>query len=191
LYTLHNASFLSYGYNLAIFSFSTVLRERTENEIIKQKSRRQPREAVYDRYMEFEEIDTLLHELAEANPGLVSLVELATSTEGRHLEVLKISSGAGKKSIWVDCALHAREWIGPPVCLRIIDEVLADPALQQLVDWYILPVANPDGYSYAWSDVSFRRTKKILPFANFFLISAGSLLEEDPSRQSQLKLRRH
>jgi murein tripeptide amidase MpaA len=143
------------------FSRSTVLRERTENEIIKQKSSRQPRAAVYDRYMEFDEIDALLHELADANPGLVTLQEIATSTEGRHLEALKISSGAGKKSVWVDCAIHAREWIAPPVCLRIIDEVLADPALQQLVDWYILPVANPDGYSFAWSDVSFARTKRL------------------------------
>jgi murein tripeptide amidase MpaA len=136
------------------FSRSTVLRERTENEIMKQKTRRQPRVAVYDRFMEYDEIDALLHEIADANPGLVSLVEIATSTEGRHLEALKISSGAGKKSVWVDCALHAREWIAPPVCLRVIDEVLASPELQQLVDWYILPVANPDGYSFAWSDVS-------------------------------------
>lgn len=136
------------------FSRSTVLRERTENEIIKQKSARMPRAAVYDRFMELAEIDAFLHEVADANPGLVTLLEIATSTEGRHVEALKISSGAGKKSVWVDCAIHAREWIAPPLCLRIIEEVLADSALQQLVDWYILPVANPDGYSYAWSDVS-------------------------------------
>jgi murein tripeptide amidase MpaA len=131
--------------------------------------------------MEFDEIDALLHEIADANPGLVSLVEIATSTEGRHVEALKISSGAGKKSIWVDCALHAREWIGPPVCLRIIDEVLADPALQQLVDWYILPIANPDGYIFAWSDVSIIIIVSNAAFlAHSFVLFSGSFLEKDP-----------
>jgi carboxypeptidase A6 len=141
--------------------------------------------------MDYDEIDALLHELADANPGLATIVDIADTTEGRHVDALKISSGAGKKSVWVDCALHAREWIGPPVCLRIIDEVLADPALQQLVDWYILPVANPDGYSYAWTDVSNWRSEAVT-FASFYcILQSGSLLEEDPSCESWHQLRRH
>jgi murein tripeptide amidase MpaA len=67
---------------------------------------------------------------------------------------LKISTGPGKKAVWVDCGIHAREWISPPVCMKLIEDVIANPEKQNLVDWYILPVTNPDGYAFTWSEVS-------------------------------------
>jgi murein tripeptide amidase MpaA len=71
--------------------------------------------------------------------------------------VLKISNGPGKKALFTDAAIHAREWITPPVILKIAFELLenyqANKALVDMVDWYILPVANPDGYVYSWESV--------------------------------------
>lgn len=75
------------------------------------------------------------------------------------MRVLKISNGPGKKAIFTDAAIHAREWITPPVILKIAFELLenydANKALVDMVDWYLLPVANPDGYVYSWDTVLF------------------------------------
>ncbi|CAB3381380.1 Hypothetical predicted protein [Cloeon dipterum] len=145
-----------------------VERERAENEALRLALPRSPRVAAYDRFMEFEEINAHVLETVAANPDIASLVDLGLSTEGRELLGIKLSNGAaGQKSVWFDCAIHAREWIAPPVCLRIIDEVLADPALRDLADWYILPVANPDGYSFSWTDDRFwRKTRRPNPGSN-------------------------
>jgi murein tripeptide amidase MpaA len=95
-----------------------------------------------------------IQEVADANPDVASILDVATSSENRPVRGLKISTGSGKKAIWMDCAIHSREWAAPPVCLKTIEQVMASPELQNLVDWYILPLANPDGYSYTWSNVS-------------------------------------
>jgi len=39
---------------------------------------------------------------------------------------------------------------------QLIDDYPSDAKVKELVDkfdWYFLPVANPDGYSYTWSTV--------------------------------------
>jgi murein tripeptide amidase MpaA len=95
-----------------------------------------------------------LDEVAAANPGLATTLDVATSTEGRLVKGLKISSGPGKKAVWVDCVIHAREWLAAPVCMKLIEDVIADPARQAQVDWYVLPISNPDGYVFSWADVS-------------------------------------
>jgi len=100
-----------------------------------------------------------LDELVAAYPDLATVVEIGQSTEGRPLRVLKISNGPGKKALFADAAIHAREWITPPVILKIAFELLenyqTNKALVDMVDWYILPIANPDGYVYSWESVIF------------------------------------
>jgi hypothetical protein len=82
-----------------------------------------------------------------AYPELATIIEIGQSTEGRPMRVLKISNGPGKKALFADAAIHAREWITPPVILKIAFELLenyqTNKALVDMVDWYILPVANP------------------------------------------------
>ena len=53
--------------------------------------------------------------------------------------------------------IHAREWIAPAVCTYLIAQLAENKTgnmnyLDNL-NIYILPVANPDGYEYTWSDV--------------------------------------
>lgn len=43
---------------------------------------------------------------------------------------------------------HAREWISPALATYIIKQIVEEPANAKLlnnIDWYIMPVANPDG----------------------------------------------
>jgi murein tripeptide amidase MpaA len=49
--------------------------------------------------------------------------------------------------------IHAREWISPASVTYIINELIenrdAHGEAVRSVDWYILPVVNPDGYEYS------------------------------------------
>ena len=53
---------------------------------------------------------------------------------------------SNKPAIFMDCGIHAREWVSPAFCLYAIDQLVEDQALLDLYDFYIIPVANPDGY---------------------------------------------
>ncbi len=53
----------------------------------------------------------------------------------------------------MDCGIHAREWVSPAFCLYVLDRLL-DRGSQSLLnrfDFYVMPVANPDGYVYTWA----------------------------------------
>ncbi|KAF4528948.1 hypothetical protein B566_EDAN017340 [Ephemera danica] len=79
------------------------------------------------------------------------------SLEGRAMRVLKISKDDNrtKPAVFMDAGIHAREWLGPPTVLHVVYQLTALAVENQdfldLADWYILPVANPDGYVYTWT----------------------------------------
>ena len=93
-------------------------------------------------------------------PQLVTLESIGKSYQGRDMVVIKISSGGNgtRPVILVDGGIHAREWVAPAMALYIINQLVeknaANSALTDAVDWYILPVLNPDGYEYSHTNVS-------------------------------------
>jgi murein tripeptide amidase MpaA len=61
---------------------------------------------------------------------------------------------------WIDAGIHAREWIAPATALHFIRELETkyetDPVIQSMLDqldWYIMPVMNPDGYEFTHTEV--------------------------------------
>ncbi|PSN39518.1 hypothetical protein C0J52_24345 [Blattella germanica] len=105
------------------------------------------------------QINNYLQELATNYPNLVTLQTIGQSYEGRDLVIIKISSGgSGNPAVLVDAGIHAREWIAPAMALYIIQQLVennaANSALTNGLDWYILPVLNPDGYEYSHTSVN-------------------------------------
>lgn len=105
-------------------------------------------------YHPLADIHGYLDYLAQTYPQFVTLQTIGTSVEGRPLKVLKISSNRpGSPAIWIDGGIHAREWISPASVAYIINELTenrdAHGEAVKNVDWYILPVLNPDGYEYS------------------------------------------
>ena len=99
--------------------------------------------------------------------------EIGRTYEDRALLLLKVCDGkcGAGPVFWLDAGLHAREWIGPAVVSSLAQVSLAVPSvpltvsslLQYLArererdnplvryyDWYILLMANPDGYLETW-----------------------------------------
>jgi len=108
------------------------------------------------------QISDYIEEVVINYPNIASNETIGFSFEGRPQTVLKLSNGgpASKIGVFIDAAIHAAEWMGPAVALNTIHQLTANLATNQafldMADWYILPVANPDGYFHSWTEVTRR-----------------------------------
>uniref|UniRef100_A0A3B5M085 Carboxypeptidase B1 (tissue) n=1 Tax=Xiphophorus couchianus TaxID=32473 RepID=A0A3B5M085_9TELE len=92
------------------------------------------------------------------------------------------SSTSPKPAIFMDCGIHAREWISPAFCQWFVNEAVttygSDSAMTTLLnsmDVYVLPVFNIDGYVYTHtSDRMWRKTRS--------RNSGSSCIGTDPNR---------
>jgi murein tripeptide amidase MpaA len=117
-------------------------------------------EDFFSQYNKYEDIIAWVKTLPTQYPNLVTLVPLGNSYEGRELLAVKVTSGTGTKpAVWFDGGLHAREWIAVGVTVWMLNQLLADynrdPIVTKVVNCleiYVLPVFNPDGYVYTWTD---------------------------------------
>ncbi|XP_066433917.1 carboxypeptidase O-like [Eleutherodactylus coqui] len=114
----------------------------------------------YTKYHQMNEIYEWMDQIQEAYKELVTLRYLGSTYETRAIYYLKIGlpSYTRKKIIWMDCGIHAREWISVAFCQWFIREILNQhskstrihKALQN-IDFYIVPVLNIDGFIYSWT----------------------------------------
>uniref|UniRef100_A0A1B0FDR9 Peptidase M14 domain-containing protein n=1 Tax=Glossina morsitans morsitans TaxID=37546 RepID=A0A1B0FDR9_GLOMM len=87
-------------------------------------------------------------------PRVVTGFDIGRSYEGRLIRGLKLSFKPGKKAIFIESNIHAREWITSAACTYLIMELLfsIDPDVRELaesLDWWIVPVLNVDGFVYS------------------------------------------
>ncbi|NXK61671.1 CBPB2 Carboxypeptidase, partial [Sylvietta virens] len=123
----------------------------------------------YENYHSMKEIYRWMEEVVKVHSDLLQKIYIGSSYEKRPLYVLKISKSKenSKNAIWIDCGIHAREWISPAFCLWFIGHAIhvreRDRTMTRLLehfDFYIMPVINVDGYEYTWSHPSNRLWRK-------------------------------
>ncbi|XP_030606679.1 carboxypeptidase B2 [Archocentrus centrarchus] len=123
----------------------------------------------YERYHTLEDIYDWINRTAQDNPRTVKAILIGSSYEKRPLYVLKLSFNdrPNKTAMWIDCGIHAREWIAPAFCLWFIHYSLSFYGqntdithILNSMDVYILPVLNPDGYKYTWTGSEERMWRK-------------------------------
>ena len=108
-------------------------------------------------YHSQDDMEKYMDYLAQTNPDLVTIEDIGASYEGRRMRVLKIckkNACGNKPAMWIDGGIHAREWISPAVATFLMKELIENksrynPDILDKLDWYILPVHNPDGYFYS------------------------------------------
>ncbi|RMX39368.1 hypothetical protein pdam_00024456 [Pocillopora damicornis] len=110
----------------------------------------------HDRYHNLEEIHSKLNEFSGR---MASILYLGRSHEGKEMRAIQIK-GRGrynKPVFFIQCGIHAREWVSPATCMYIIDQMTQKygkdssvTALLDKMDFVILPVLNVDGYAYTW-----------------------------------------
>ena len=89
--------------------------------------------------------------------SLFKLFSIGKSFEGREIYGVKISTGGSKEKpvVLIDAGIHAREWIAPSTAMytirRFARNETKDIEILNNVDFYIIPVLNPDGYQFTRS----------------------------------------
>lgn len=128
----------------------------------------------FEAYQSFEEIHHYFQDLVHRFPDCLSLIPVGMSSEGRPLQVLKISSSPyeRKPAVWIQGGAHAREYVSPSTVIYLATQLAClcykeNEEVYELLnsfDWYILPILNPDGYEYAQhSDRLWRKTRSHHP----------------------------
>ncbi|XP_017402303.1 carboxypeptidase O [Cebus imitator] len=114
----------------------------------------------YNKYHPMAEIYQWMREISEKYKEVVTQHFLGVTYETHPMYYLKISqpSDNPKKIVWMDCGIHAREWIAPAFCQWFVKEILQNykdnsriHKFLRNLDFYVLPVLNIDGYIYTWT----------------------------------------
>jgi hypothetical protein len=115
-------------------------------------------------------IDARLDALAAANPGLVQVVTVGTTHEGRTIRGVRISRAADPANapafLFNGCQ-HAREWATPMTTMYVADRLIAGATSDARIAGiltrsavYVIPVVNKDGYEYTWAGTANRLWRK-------------------------------
>lgn len=123
------------------------------------------------RYHPYKDIQSYYEYLKRKFPNYTELIQIGWSFEGRPLTIVKVShprdddvvelrkehrTALNKPAIFIQSGLEAHEWL-PIACStyilnNLVNNIESNDTLGEMirkVDWYIMPVLNPDGYDYS------------------------------------------
>jgi murein tripeptide amidase MpaA len=119
----------------------------------------------FDTFYRHPELTRLLHDYAEALPGVLSLRSIGKSHEGREIWLVTLTNeatgpDADKPAFWVDGNIHAAELTASTACLYWLHQLASgwlggDAAVRELLNTravYIVPRLNPDGAELALAE---------------------------------------
>lgn len=126
--------------------------------------------AFYTKYQTLDSIQAYLKNLAAQYTNVKTM---SWGQSGGGLDQMGVAvtgtPKSGKEIVFYFCGEHAREWLPPMFCVYMAEELAAgyakgDPDIKQYLDTYdfhILPVMNPDGYTYSMTkDNMWRKSRK-------------------------------
>lgn len=123
----------------------------------------------YDEYRTLDEYWARWQSIEGLNPAVARLEVIGQSLEGRDMPgfVLNGNGATGKPVMLVNACQHAREWVSPAATTYFIEQLVSgygtDARITRLLDeleWVFVPMMNPDGFSFTWSDERFWRKNR-------------------------------
>lgn len=125
-------------------------------------------------YLRYDQIIAQCEVWRLANPKFLSRTRIGTSVQNRPIWMYKVSGPTrsmggsdNRKQVVVIGGMHAREWISPPVTMYMLENLLARarvlaPIRELLGEYavYFVPVLNPDGYEFTWTNNRYWRKNR-------------------------------
>ncbi len=114
----------------------------------------------FSTYRTRDEVSAYLDTLIALNPAIASRFTLDTqSIEGRDIWGIRIRGTGGpsnKIGFFINGCQHAREWVAVTTTMFVADKLVrgygVDPQVTSILDnveFFIVPIVNPDGYVYS------------------------------------------
>ena len=131
----------------------------------------------WDKYLNYKQYMDRLSWL-ERNYTQVKVIKTGETPEGRDLKIAKVCKDktTSKPSIWIDGGVYGNQWIGPMCSLYVLEQILKDNSVQQIFDFHLMVLMNPDGYEYSLNeDDSWVRTRYKIGHSQILLLVAPSL----------------
>uniref|UniRef100_A0A671M980 Carboxypeptidase O n=1 Tax=Sinocyclocheilus anshuiensis TaxID=1608454 RepID=A0A671M980_9TELE len=93
----------------------------------------------YTKYNTMDEISAWMNQMERENPDVVSSMIYGQTYENRNIALLKIglNSTTPKKAVWMDCGIHAREWIVKLCLSKILGSYKTDSKIKYLHILYV------------------------------------------------------
>ncbi|XP_058403673.1 carboxypeptidase B2 isoform X1 [Diceros bicornis minor] len=142
-------------FSVLVGDVEELIRQQTSNDTVNPRAS----SSYYEQYHSLNEIYSWIELVTGQYPHMLEKIHIGSSYEKYPLYVLKVSrkEQTAKNAIWIDCGIHAREWISPAFCLWFIGYVTQFYGkekqytnLLSYVDFYVMPLVNVDGYDYTW-----------------------------------------
>nr|CAD2150137.1 unnamed protein product [Meloidogyne enterolobii] len=118
----------------------------------------------FGEYHSYREIQQWMEDIERNYPQIARTFAIGTTYEGRPIAGIKLGNpidDISKRAVWIDGGMHAREWASIHTALWFIEMLLTqfgtDPKItdyMNTLNFYFVPVANPDGFEYSRSDVN-------------------------------------
>jgi len=117
-------------------------------------------------------------QLVAEHPGLLTMSVIGKTYEGREIVSIRLTTGGDSKPvIYIEAAIHPREWLAPPTALYSLTALvegysLGDPVANRLVseiEWHFVILLNVDGYVYTWNtDRLWRKNRRLNSGSPFY-----------------------
>jgi len=110
------------------------------------------------KHFTLDELYIVILGMEKKNPELASIEQFGRSVEGRPLFAIRIArrDGVERPEALITAGIHAMEFTGARTAIgitrKLIDEHGDDPWIDELLDkmdFYVIPLLNPDGYGVA------------------------------------------
>ncbi|KAL6948647.1 hypothetical protein ACO0QE_001119 [Hanseniaspora vineae] len=141
----------------------------------------------FDTFQDLENIYNWMEVISQKYSTLVTLEDVGQTYEGREMKALHLGvkknhhdkdneDHSKKKTIVITGGVHAREWISVSSVLFVASQLLnrygffkRETRYLDNLDFFIIPVFNPDGYSYTWThDRLWRKNRQQTYFPKCF-----------------------
>jgi murein tripeptide amidase MpaA len=113
----------------------------------------------FTNYRSYSELVNWYRNFATANPSLVTWIpSIGRSFEGRDMPaIIMTSAPANAPNVYMQCLIHAREWISGATCNWIANQLIADfnrgdAVAREILTTsriHLVPFTNPDGYEFS------------------------------------------
>jgi len=160
-----------YKYEVLIDDLSTQI--MSEHKRLKNKENKMSDIKVefFEDFRTYEEIHAYYREMVAAYPQISSITTLGRTDSNREILGVRLFNGTSTtatKKLFIECSIHAREWISAPTCawqLKMLLEGFGNDADSNYIlnnfAVLIVPVTNPDGYAYTWSNDRMWRKNRV------------------------------